>query len=79
MKPPWRETAGSQDREDGSLLVSRWGFEPSADIDPAIKVRILGLNLLNVVGPNVLTAAVNSLRQEIAEDQKPGNTGQNSK
>jgi len=38
-----------------------------ADIDPAIKVRILGLNLLNVVGPNVLTAAVESLRKEMTE------------
>lgn len=50
-----------------------------ADIDPAIKVRILGLNLLNVVGPNVLTAAVDSLRKEMAEDQRPGNAGQNPK
>jgi hypothetical protein len=50
-----------------------------ADIDPAIKVRILGLNLLNVVGPNVLTAAVDSLRKEMAEGQKSGNAGQNPK
>lgn len=40
-----------------------------ADIDPAIKVRILALNLLNVVGPNVLIAAVESLRKKIAEEQ----------
>jgi hypothetical protein len=39
----------------------------AADIDPAIKVRILGLNLMNVVGPNVLTAAVDSLRKEMEE------------
>jgi hypothetical protein len=35
-------------------------------IDDAIKVRILGLNLLNVVGPAVLTAAVEALRDELA-------------
>jgi hypothetical protein len=45
-----------------------------ADIDPAIKVRILGLSLLNVVGPNVLTAAVESLRNELSQDQKSGTT-----
>ena len=37
----------------------------SADIDLAIKVRILGLNLMNVVGPSVLTAAVASLRDDM--------------
>lgn len=34
-------------------------------IDEAIKVRILGLHLINVVGPDVLTAAVTSLREEL--------------
>jgi hypothetical protein len=34
-------------------------------IDPAIKVRVLGLNLMNVVGPNVLIAAVDSLREQM--------------
>ncbi len=33
--------------------------------DDAIKVRILGLHLMNVVGPNVLVAAVASLRNEM--------------
>ncbi|MGA2072902.1 MAG: hypothetical protein ABSH52_05295 [Terriglobia bacterium] len=40
-------------------------------IDPAIKVRILGLQLMNVVGPNVLSAAVKSLRKQM-EDQESG-------
>jgi hypothetical protein len=35
-------------------------------IDPAIKVRILGLQLMNVVGPTVLSAAVESLRKQMA-------------
>jgi hypothetical protein len=35
------------------------------EIDPAIKVRILGLQLMNVVGPNVLIAAVDSLRDKM--------------
>lgn len=37
----------------------------NAAIDPAIKVRILGLHLMNVVGPDVLMAAVESLREEM--------------
>jgi hypothetical protein len=43
----------------------------NAPIDPAIKVRILGLHLMNVVGPAVLKAAVDSLRAEMAS-QEPG-------
>jgi hypothetical protein len=34
-------------------------------IDDAIKVRILGLHLMNVVGPDVLTAAVETLRNQM--------------
>jgi hypothetical protein len=34
-------------------------------IDGAVKVRILGLHLMNVVGPDVLTAAVEALRNEM--------------
>ena len=34
-------------------------------IDESIKVRILGLHLMNVVGANVLSAAVKSLRDEM--------------
>jgi hypothetical protein len=39
-------------------------------IDPDIKVRLLGLQLMNVVGPGVLTAAVEALRKEMTENQK---------
>jgi hypothetical protein len=35
------------------------------EVDDAIKVRILGLHILNVVGPVVLTAAVEALRDEL--------------
>jgi hypothetical protein len=38
------------------------------DIDCAIKVRILGLHIFNVVGPAVLAAAVESLRDELKPD-----------
>jgi hypothetical protein len=34
-------------------------------IDDAIKVRILGLHLMNVVGPDVLTAVVEALRNQM--------------
>ena len=34
-------------------------------IDPAVKVRILGLLLMNVVGPCVLTGAVDPLREQL--------------
>jgi hypothetical protein len=39
------------------------GPEP---MDDAIKVRVLGLALLNVVGPGVLAAAVDGLRDRIS-------------
>jgi hypothetical protein len=44
------------------------------EIDPAIKVRILGLQLMNVVGPNVLIAAVDSLRDKM-KDSDGGGSG----
>ena len=34
-------------------------------IEPAVKVRILGLLLMNVVGPDVLTAALDALREQL--------------
>jgi hypothetical protein len=40
----------------------------AADIPPDVKVRILGLNLMNVVGPNVLKAAVDSLLKQLEND-----------
>ena len=49
----------------------------NAAIDPAIKVRILGLQLMNVVGPNVLLAAVDALHDQMqaAETTKAGAKG----
>jgi hypothetical protein len=43
----------------------------NATIDPAIKVRILGLQLMNVVGPNVLLAAVASLHDQMQAAATP--------
>lgn len=40
-------------------------LDQDATIDEAIKVRILGLHLMNVVGSAVLAAAVKSLRDEM--------------
>jgi hypothetical protein len=34
-------------------------------IEDAVKVRILGLHLMNVVGPDVLSEAVEALREEM--------------
>ena len=34
-------------------------------IEDAVKVRILGLHLMNVVGPDVLSAAVEALREQM--------------
>jgi hypothetical protein len=65
--------------EEQLALTKSLALLDAAEIDPAIKVRILGLNLLNVVGPNVLTAAVNSLRKEMTEEQKSGDAGQKLK
>jgi hypothetical protein len=38
-----------------------------APIDNAIKARILGLHLMNLVGPDVLTAAVEALRKDLKQ------------
>jgi hypothetical protein len=54
-----------QKRLDDSLALL-----DKVEIDEQIKVCILGLQLMNVVGPNVLTAAVDSLRMQIASEQK---------
>ena len=40
-------------------------LDKDESIGESIKVRILGLHLMNVVGPNVLNGAVNSLRDEL--------------
>ncbi len=55
--------------EDQQKMVQALALlDRDQSIDPAIKVRILGLLLMNVVGPNVLTAAVESLRNQMAEE-----------
>lgn len=45
-----------------------------ADIDEPIKVRILGLHLMNVVGPHVLIAAVESLRDAMKSPSAAGSS-----
>ena len=48
------------------LAQSLDALDKDESIGESIKVRILGLHLMNVVGPNVLNGAVNSLRDELA-------------
>jgi hypothetical protein len=59
--------------EDQQKMLQALALLDKENMDPAIKVRILGLLLMNVVGPNVLTAAVESLRNQMASGaaQKP--------
>jgi hypothetical protein len=57
--------------EDQQKMLQALALLDKEEIDPAIKVRILGLLLMNVVGPNVLTAAVESLRKQMASDAAP--------
>ena len=61
------------DEDQQKMLQALALLDKDQSIDPAIKVRILGLQLMNVVGPNVLTAAVESLRKQMAHEatQKP--------
>jgi len=51
--------------EEQRRLVDSLKLLDGEKIDDSIKVRILGLNLLNVVGRPVLTAAVDALRDEL--------------
>jgi hypothetical protein len=51
--------------EDQVKLQQSLALLDKAEIDPDIKVRMLGLQLMNVVGPNVLIAAVESLRDQM--------------
>lgn len=53
------------DEEQKELTRSLVALNNDKDIDDSIKVLILGLHLMNVVGPNVLGVAVQSLRDEI--------------
>ena len=61
------------DEDQQKMLQALALLDKDQTIDTAIKVRILGLQLMNVVGPNVLTAAVESLREQMAGEpsQKP--------
>jgi hypothetical protein len=51
--------------EDQQKLVQTVKLLDAEPIDAAIKVRILGLLLMNVVGPGVLTGAVDALREQM--------------
>ena len=59
------------DEEQQKMFQALALLDKDPTIVPAIKVRILGLHLMNVVGPNVLTAAVESLRDEMKNSEKP--------
>ena len=56
------------DEEQTRLTRSLDVLDKDDTIDESIKVRILGLHLMNVVGPDVLAAAVKSLRDEMKAD-----------
>ena len=55
------------DEEQTRLTRSLDVLDKDDTIDESIKVRMLGLHLMNVVGSNVLAAAVQSLRDEMKE------------
>jgi hypothetical protein len=58
--------------EDQKKLADELKLLDLEPMDDAIKVRVLGLALLNVVGPGVLTAAVGGLRDRMqAMDAAP--------
>jgi hypothetical protein len=60
--------------EEQVKLTQSLALLDKEQIDPAIKVRVLGLNLMNVVGPNVLIAAVESLREQMKSSGGGGKT-----
>jgi hypothetical protein len=51
--------------EDQKALARDLEALNRSDVDPAVKVKLLGLTMMNAVGMDVLTAAVNSLRELI--------------
>ena len=53
------------DEEQTRLTHSLDVLDKDDTIDESIKVRILGLHLMKVVGPNVVAAAVQSLQDEM--------------
>jgi len=63
--------------DEQKRLADSLALLDKVEIDEQIKVRILGLQLMNVVGPNVLSAAVDSLRKQI-QSQESGARSQKS-
>jgi hypothetical protein len=51
--------------EDQQALAKTLAALDASDVEPAVKLRLLGLALMNAVGVDVLTAAVGSLRDQI--------------
>jgi hypothetical protein len=59
------------DEDQQKMLQGLSLLDKDPSIEPAIKVRILALQLMNVVGPNVLIASVDSLRKQLAAAKNP--------
>ena len=59
-----QNVSGEEQNSTGQLLSKL----EIADMSPAIKANLLGLVLLNVVGAEVLRAAIKSLGTEILKD-----------
>ena len=57
--------------EEQKKLVDELKLVDPESMDDAIKVRLLGLALLNVIGPEVLSAAVDGLRDRIEAAPQP--------
>jgi hypothetical protein len=51
--------------EDQQALAKTLAALNASDVEPAVKLRLLGLALMNAVGVDVLTAAVGSLKDQI--------------
>jgi hypothetical protein len=51
--------------EDQQRLAKTLAALDASDVEPAVKLRLLGLALMNAVGGDVLTAAVGSLKGQI--------------
>ena len=62
--------------DDQQKMLKAAQLLDATQMDLAIKVRILGLHLMNVVGPDVLTAAVEALRKDL-ESAPPPKAGGN--
>ena len=51
--------------EDQQRLAKTLAALNASDVEPAVKLRLLGLALMSAVGVDVLTAAVGSLKEKI--------------